>query len=164
MNPITPCLWFDRESLAAAKYYVSIFKKESRILSLSYYGKEGHEVHGMPEGTVLTVEFRIQGQRFTALNGGPRFKFNESISFQVFCADQKELDYYWKRLSQGGDPQAQACGWLKDKFGVSWQIVPREMTRWMSSKDKRRTERVMKALLPMKKPDIKALKKAYAGK
>lgn len=149
MQKIIPCLWFDREALEAVKYYLSIFKN-SRVLSVTHYGKEGHEIHGMPEGSVLTVEFQLNGQRFTALNGGPFFKFNEAVSFQVYCKGQKELDYYWNKLSRDGDPKAQACGWLKDKFGVSWQVVPREMKRWVASKDKRRTERLMKALFPMK--------------
>jgi predicted 3-demethylubiquinone-9 3-methyltransferase (glyoxalase superfamily) len=163
MLKITPFLWFDNQAEEAAKFYASIFKN-SRVLSVSRYGKEGHDIHGMPEGTILTVEFQLNGQRFTALNGGPQFKFNQSISFQVFCDNQKELDHYWKKLSPGGDPKAQACGWLKDKFGLSWQVVPREMKRWVSSKDKRRMERLMKALLPMKKLDIQKLKRAYAGK
>ena len=106
---ITPCLWFDRQALEAAKFYVSTFKKGSRVLDVSYYGKEGREVHGMPEGTVLVAEFSLRGQRFTALNGGPLFKLNESISFQVHCKDQKELDYFWGKLSKGGDPRARQC-------------------------------------------------------
>ncbi len=160
---ITNCLWFDRQALEAAKFYVSIFRKGSKITDVSYYGKEGREVHGMPEGTVLVAEFILRGQTFTALNGGPLFKFNESISLQVHCDDQKELDYFWGRLSKGGDPKAQQCGWLKDKFGVSWQIVPRDMKKWMSGRDPQRAGRVMKAFLPMKKLVIKTLQKAYEG-
>lgn len=164
MQRITNCLWFDRQALEAAKFYISIFKKGSRILDVSYYGKEGHEVHGMPEGTVLVVEFSLGGQRFTALNGGPLFKFNESISLQVHCRTQKEIDHFWDKLSKGGDPKARQCGWLKDRYGLSWQIVPEAMKRWMSGKDPRAAGRVMKALLPMKKLDIAVLKKAYRGK
>ena len=164
MNKITNCLWFDKQALEAAKFYVSVFKKGSKILDVSYYGKEGREVHGMPEGTVLVAEFSLRGQRFTALNGGPLFKFTEAISLQVHCKDQKEIDHFWKKLAQGGDPKAQQCGWLKDKYGVSWQIVPAAMKKWMSDKDPRRADRVMKAFLPMKKLDIKTIQKAYEGR
>ena len=163
MKKITPCLWFNGKAEEAVKFYRSVFKK-SKILSVSRYGKEGHEIHGMPEGAVLTMEFELNGSRFTALNAGPEFQFNEAISFQVHCEDPKELDYYWEKLTQGADPKAQQCGWLKDKFGVSWQVVPGPMKKWVGSKDKRRTERVMKALFPMKKLDWKALERAYQGK
>lgn len=160
---IAPCLWFDNQAEEAAKFYTSIFDNSS-IGKISYYGKEGHEVHGQPEGKVLTVEFTLRGQPFTALNGGPHFKFNEAVSFQVYCDTQKELDYYWEKLSKGGKPEAQQCGWLKDKYGLSWQIVPSMLGKLMSSSDKAASGRVMNALLQMKKLDIAALQKAYDGK
>ena len=124
MQKITSNLWFDREAEEAAKYYVSIFK-DSSIKRITHYGKEGFEIHGMREGTVMTVEFILAGQTFVALNGGPHFKFNEAISFIVNCEPQEEVDYFWDTLSDGGDKNAQQCGWLKDKFGVSWQVVPK---------------------------------------
>ncbi len=161
---ITNCLWFDRQALEAAKFYVSIFRKGSKILDVSYYGKEGREVHGMPEGTVLVAEFSLRGQHFTALNGGPLFKFNESISFQVHCEDQKEIDQFWEKLSKGGDPKARQCGWLKDKYGLSWQVVPSILGKLMSGSDSIKSGRVMKAMLQMGKLDIEVLKKAYRGK
>jgi len=164
MKKIAPCLWFEKDALEAAKFYVSVFRKRSRIKDIARYGKEGFEVHGMPEGTVMTVDFEIDGQPFTALNGGPIFKFNEAVSLQVFCKDQKEMDHFWNKLSKGGDPKAQQCGWLKDRYGLSWQIVPKVMARMMRTKDKKRFDRVMKVLLPMKKLDLKALQRAYEGK
>jgi predicted 3-demethylubiquinone-9 3-methyltransferase (glyoxalase superfamily) len=160
MQKITPCLWFDSNAEEAANFYTSIFKN-SRIGKISRYGKEGYEIHRKPEGTVLTVEFELNGQRFTALNGGPAFKFNEAISFQVHCKSQNEVDYYWEKLSQGGDEKAQQCGWLKDKYGVSWQIVPTVLGEMMQDKNAEKSGRVMKALLQMKKLDIKTLKQAY---
>jgi predicted 3-demethylubiquinone-9 3-methyltransferase (glyoxalase superfamily) len=160
MKKITPCLWFDSNAEEAAQFYVSIFKN-SKIGKISRYGKEGHEIHGRPEGSVLTVEFELNGQTFTALNGGPVFTFNEAISFQVHCESQQELDYYWEELSEGGDEQAQQCGWLKDKYGVSWQIVPSVLGEMLQDKNTEKAERVMKALLQMKKLDIKTLQQAY---
>ena len=118
IQKITPCLWFDAQAEEAAKFYTSIFKN-SKIVSMTRYGEAGHEVHGRPAGTVMTVAFELDGHAFTALNGGPLFKFNEAISFQVSCKTQEELDYYWEKLSEGGDAKAQQCGWLKDKYGVS---------------------------------------------
>ncbi len=161
MQKITPCLWFDNQAEEAAKFYASIFKK-SKIGNITRYGKAGFEIHGRPAGTVLTVEFQLEGQEFVALNGGPVFKFNEAISFQVHCKTQEEIDYYWEKLSEGGDEKAQQCGWLKDKFGLSWQIVPTVLAKMLRDKDARRSERVMKALLQMKKLEIKTLKQAYA--
>jgi predicted 3-demethylubiquinone-9 3-methyltransferase (glyoxalase superfamily) len=152
---ITPCLWFDNQAEEAARYYTSIFNN-SKIETVNYYGKEGFEIHGQKEGTVLTVDFKINGQSFTAMNGGPLFKFNESISFQVFCETQKEIDDYWLKLTDGGEEVE--CGWLKDKYGVSWQIVPSILTKLLS--DPTKSERVMKALLQMKKFDIKKLEQA----
>jgi predicted 3-demethylubiquinone-9 3-methyltransferase (glyoxalase superfamily) len=160
MQKITPCLWFDSNAEEAAKFYTAIFKN-SKIGRISRYGKEGYEIHGRPEGSVLTVEFELDGQTFTALNGGPVFKFNEAVSFQVPCESQSEVDYYWEKLSQGGDEKAQQCGWLKDKYGVSWQIVPVVLTEMLQDKKTEKSERVMKALLQMKKLDIKTLEQAY---
>jgi predicted 3-demethylubiquinone-9 3-methyltransferase (glyoxalase superfamily) len=159
---IAPCLWFDSEGEEAAKFYTGIFEN-SRIGRISRYGEVGREVHGRPSGSVMTVEFELDGQRFTALNGGPVFKFNEAISFQVNCETQKEVDYYWEKLSAGGDPQAQQCGWLKDKFGVSWQVVPTILADLMTDRDTARAGRAMAALLKMKKLDIEGLKRAGEG-
>ena len=162
MQKITPNLWFDTQAEDAAKYYTSIFKN-SKIGRVSYYGKEGKEIHGMAEGTVMVVEFYLGDQLFTALNGGPHFKFSEAISFIVNCEDQQEIDYYWQKLSQGGDEKAQMCGWLKDKFGLSWQIVPVMLADVYTNGETEKSQRVMSAMLKMKKIDIAALKKAYEG-
>ena len=159
MQEITPCLWFDSNAEEAVNFYASVFKK-SKIGKISRYGEEGYEIHGKPAGTVLTVEFELNGQTFTALNGGPVFKFNEAISFQVSCKSQKEVDYYWEKLSEGGEKGQ--CGWLKDKYGVSWQIVPTVLGEMLQDKVTKKSERVMKALLQMEKLDIKKLKQAYA--
>lgn len=161
MKQITPCLWFDSNAEEAVNFYVSIFKK-SRIRKVARYGEAGHEIHGRTAGTILTIEFELNGQTFTALNGGPHFKFNEAISLQVYCDTQEEIDHYWDKLSAGGDAGAQQCGWLKDKFGVSWQIVPVILGDMMTDKDARASNRVMSALLKMKKLDIAELKKAAA--
>jgi len=139
MQKITPCLWFDDKAEEAAKFYTSIFKN-SKIGDVTYYGKEGYEIHGRKEGSVLTTEFEIEGQKFVALNGGPIFKFNEAISFQVHCNTQEEVDFYWEKLSEGGDENAQQCGWLKDKYGVSWQIVPISMIKMLKDKDVEKSE------------------------
>jgi predicted 3-demethylubiquinone-9 3-methyltransferase (glyoxalase superfamily) len=154
-NQITPCLWFDNQAEDAAIFYTSVFKN-SEIETISRYGKEGYEIHGQKEGSVLTVAFRINGQSFVALNGGPVFKFNESISFQVFCETQEEIDLYWSKLTDGGEESQ--CGWLKDKYGISWQIIPAILSELMS--DPSRSDRVMKAFLQMKKFDIKKLLEA----
>ncbi|NVO11278.1 MAG: VOC family protein [Bacteroidales bacterium] len=151
-NQITPCLWFDTQAEEAANFYTSIFKN-SKIESISRYGKEGFEIHGQKEGTVLTVAFQINGQPFTALNGGPIFKFTEAVSFQVFCDTQEEIDNYWNKLTDGGEESQ--CGWLKDKFGVSWQIVPSILPELMS--DPARAGRVVNAFMQMKKFDIQKL-------
>ena len=124
IQKIIPFMWFDKQAVEAAKFYVSIFKN-SKIGEVTRYGKEGYEFHKMEEGTVMTVDFDIEGQKLVALNGGPMFKFNEAISFQVLCETQEEVDYYWRNDSEGGDEKAQQCGWLKDKYGVSWQTYPR---------------------------------------
>jgi predicted 3-demethylubiquinone-9 3-methyltransferase (glyoxalase superfamily) len=160
MQKITPCLWFDDKAEDAVNSYTSIFKN-SKIRKISRYGKEGYEIHGKPAGSVMTIEFELHGQAFTALNGGPMFTFTEAISFQVSCESQEEVDYYWEKLSEGGDEKAQQCGWLKDKYGVSWQIVPTVLGEMLQSKDAAKLERVMKALLQMKRIDIKGLRQAY---
>jgi len=159
---ITPCLWFDDQAEEAARFYTSIFRN-SRIKRIARYGKEGYEIHGRPEGTVMIVEFEIEGQTFTALNGGPLFKFNEAISFRVNCDTQEELDYYWGRLSEGGDEKAQQCGWLKDKYGISWQIIPKVMGELLADACSEKSQRAMKAMLQMKKIDIETIKRAYEG-
>jgi predicted 3-demethylubiquinone-9 3-methyltransferase (glyoxalase superfamily) len=163
MQKISSCLWFDDQGEEAAKFYTSIFK-DSKMGDVTRYGKEGYEIHGREEGTVMTVEFEIEGQKFLALNGGPIFKFNEAISFQVYCETQEEVDYYWEKLSEGGDEKAQQCGWLKDKYGVSWQIVPTILIKMLKDKDSEKSQRVMKAMLQMHKLDISILKKAYEEK
>jgi predicted 3-demethylubiquinone-9 3-methyltransferase (glyoxalase superfamily) len=163
MSQITPCLRFDSNAEEAAKFYTSIFKN-SKIGNVSRYGEEGSEVHGKPAGTVLTIEFELNGQAYIALNGGPIFQFTEAVSFMVNCETQEELDYYWDNLSAGGDPKAQQCGWLKDKYGLSWQIVPASLSKWMQDKDPARTGRVMKALMQMTKLDINKLQQAYDQK
>ncbi len=163
MQKITPCLWFDSNAEEAVNFYASIFK-DSKIGKISRYGEAGYEIHGKPAGTVLTMEFELNGQPFTALNGGPIFKFNEAISFQVSCETQEEVDYYWEKLSEGGDEKAQQCGWLKDKCGLSWQIVPTALGKMLADKDANKTDRVMTALLKMKKIDLERLKEAYNQK
>jgi predicted 3-demethylubiquinone-9 3-methyltransferase (glyoxalase superfamily) len=157
---IMPCLWFDNQGEAAAKHYVSIFKN-SKIGRISRYGKEGKEIHGRDAGTVMTVEFELEGQKFLALNGGPQFKFSEAVSFQVFCDTQAEIDYFWDKLSDGGSEGP--CGWLKDKFGLSWQVVPSSVPEMLEEGTSDQGQRVMKALLQMRKLDIAALQRAYAG-
>ena len=163
MQKISPCLWFDDQGEEAAKFYTSIFQ-DSKIGDVTRYGKEGYEIHGREEGTVMTVEFEIEGQKFLVLNGGPIFKFNEAISFQVYCETQEEVDYYWEKLSEGGDEKAQQCGWLKDKYGVSWQIVPTILIKMLKDNDSEKSQKVMKAMLQMHKLDISTLKKAYEEK
>ena len=162
-QPITPCLWFDNQAEEAARYYTGIFKN-SKIGRISRYGEAGREVHGQKPGTVMTIEFELNGQPFTALNGGPIFKFNEAISFQIMCQTQEEIDHYWNKLSEGGDKEAQQCGWLKDKYGLSWQVVPTVLAEMMSDPDKEKSGRAMEAMLQMKKLDIAELKRAYEGK
>jgi predicted 3-demethylubiquinone-9 3-methyltransferase (glyoxalase superfamily) len=162
LQKITPCLWFDDQAEEAAKFYTSIFRN-SKVLNITRYGEAGHEIHGRAAGTVMTVAFELEGQSFTALNGGPLFKFNEAISFQINCETQKEVDYYWEKLSKGGDKKAQQCGWLKDKYGVSWQVVPTAMIEMFNNPGSEKSERAMTALLQMKKLDIAKLKKAYDG-
>jgi len=157
MQKITPFLWFNNEAEEAANFYTSIFSN-SKILNVSRYSDSGSRASHQPKGSVMTVAFQIEGQNFTAINGGPAFKFTEAVSFVINCETQKEIDFYWDRLSEGGDPRAQQCGWLKDKYGLSWQIVPSTLGQLMT--DPSKSERVMNALLQMKKPDIKALQEA----
>ena len=162
VRAIAPCLWFDNQAEEAAKYYTGIFKN-SKISKISRYGKEGQEIHGQAPGTVMTVAFELDGHKFTALNGGPVFKFNEAISFQVHCETQEEVDYYWEKLSAGGDKEAQQCGWLKDRYGVSWQVVPVALIDMVGDAESAKSQRAMKAMLQMKKIDIAALRRAYDG-
>jgi predicted 3-demethylubiquinone-9 3-methyltransferase (glyoxalase superfamily) len=162
MKPIAPCLWFDDQAEEAAKFYTSIFPN-SKTGHIDRYGEAGKEIHQKPVGSVMAIEFELNGQGFTGLNGGPMFQFTEAISFQVGCETQEEVDHYWSKLSEGGDPNAQQCGWLKDKFGVSWQIVPNVLHQLLRDKDPAKSQRVMTALLQMKKLEIDALKKAHAG-
>ena len=163
INPrITPCLWFDDQAEDAAEHYVAIFPN-SRILRLSRYGEAGREVHGRPAGSVMTVDFELDGQTLTALNGGPAFTFNEAISLQVNCETQEEIDFYWDKLSEGGDENAQVCGWLKDRYGVSWQVVPSVLAELVSDPNSEKGQRAMEAMLRMKKMDIAELERAYAG-
>lgn len=162
VQKLTPNLWFDDQAEEAAQFYVSVFP-DSKILSVSRYGEAGFEIHGKPAGTAMTVDFEIAGMHFVGLNGGPQFRFNESISFIIDCADQAEVDHYWDALTQGGDPEAQQCGWLKDRFGVSWQVVPTILGELMSDPDPAVAERVMTAFLPMKKLVIADLVNAARG-
>jgi predicted 3-demethylubiquinone-9 3-methyltransferase (glyoxalase superfamily) len=161
MQRITPFLWFNDNAEEAVKFYTSIFKK-SKIGKIARYDEAGEKVAGRPAGSVMTIEFEIEGQDFIALNGGPHFKFNEAVSFVVSCKTQTEVDYYWNKLSAGG--KEVQCGWLKDKFGLSWQIVPTILGELMSDKDPVKSQRVMEAMLKMVKLDINKLKAAYAGK
>ena len=161
MQKITPFLWFDGKAEEAARFYCSIFKN-SKLGTVARYGEAGADVSGQPKATVMTVDFRLNGQEFIALNGGPIFKFTEAISFVVNCKTQKEVDYYWEKLSKGG--KKSQCGWLKDKFGVSWQVVPTGIGQLFGGKNPKKSERAMKAMLKMSKLDIDALKKAYEGK
>ena len=162
IQKITPCLWFDDRAEEAAEFYIGIFPN-SKIVTISHYGEAGKEIHGKPVGSVLMVAFELDGQTFTTLNGGPNFKFNEAISFQVDCEDQAEVNYFWEKLSMGGDPAAQQCGWLKDKYGVSWQIVPKVMLKMLNDADGSKSQRAMTAMMKMKKLNIDELKRAYAG-
>ena len=162
MQKFIPCLWFDNQAEEAAAFYTSIFAN-SKIISISRYGEAGYEVHGRPAGPVMTVAFELDGQAFTALNGGQVFTFNEAVSLQIMCETQKEVDYYWDKLSADGDKKAQQCGWLKDKFGLSWQVVPAILIELLNNPDPAKSQRTMTAMLQMKKIDIDELKRAYDG-
>jgi predicted 3-demethylubiquinone-9 3-methyltransferase (glyoxalase superfamily) len=159
---ITSCLWYDKEAEEAATLYCSVFKN-SKMGKITRYGREGFEIHGQPEGKVMTVDFELEGSKFVALNGGPIFKFNESVSFQIQCETQDEIDYYWSKLTADGGRESQ-CGWLKDKFGLSWQVTPVALIEMLTGPDAAGAQRVTKAFLQMQKFDIAALKRAYAGR
>jgi predicted 3-demethylubiquinone-9 3-methyltransferase (glyoxalase superfamily) len=161
MQKITPFLWFNDKAEEAVKFYVSIFKN-SKVLSITRYDKAGANASGRPKGSVMTLKFRLEGQEFVALNGGPHFKFTEAISFVVNCRTQQEVDKFWKKLSAGG--KKRQCGWLKDKYGLSWQIVPKVLIEMLNDKNARKSQRVMQAMLQMTKIDIKSLKRAYNQK
>lgn len=156
MQKITACLWFDGQAEEAAEFYISVFGS-GRIIDKAYYGKAGPG----PEGTVMAVRFEVNGQEFTGLNGGPEFHFTEAVSFQVSCKDQEETDYFWNRLTEGGEEVT--CGWLKDRFGLSWQVVPDRLLELVGDPDPERAERAMQAMLEMKRIDIEAVEKAAAG-
>jgi predicted 3-demethylubiquinone-9 3-methyltransferase (glyoxalase superfamily) len=161
MQKITPFLWFDKQAEEAAKFYTSIFK-DSKIGRILRYSGEAAKATARPTGSVLTIEFELEGQKFTALNGGPQFKFNESVSFVVNCETQEEVDYFWEKLTAGGG-QESACGWLKDKFGLSWQVTPTVLIEMLHDKDPNKSERVMNAMMQMQKIDVEKLKAAYAA-
>jgi predicted 3-demethylubiquinone-9 3-methyltransferase (glyoxalase superfamily) len=162
IRPITPCLWFDSQAEEAARLYTGIFPN-SKITQVLRYGEAGHDIHGQPAGKVMTVSFELDGQPYTALNGGPHFKFNEAISLQVLCETQQDVDYYWEKLSAGGDPKAQQCGWLKDRFGLSWQVTPTALIDMLADPDRMKSQRAMEAMLKMEKFDIAALERVYEG-
>ena len=159
---ITPCLWFDNQAEQAANFYISLFSN-SKVTKVSRYSEVGKEIHKMKPGTVMTVAFELDGQTVTALNGGPLFRFNEAVSLMINCDTQQEIDHFWTALSADGDPKAQQCGWLKDKFGLSWQVVPRMLPELLTDPDSQKSARAMQAVLSMKKLDIAALKRAAAG-
>ena len=162
IQKITSCLWFDNNAEEAVKFYTSVFKN-SKTGRVNRYGREGFEIHGKKEGTVMTIEFWLENQAFLALNGGPQFKFSEAISFIVNCETQDEIDYYWKKLCEGMDENAGECGWLKDKFGLSWQIVPSKLVDMLTDSHSDKLQNLMKVLLQMKKLDIAVLEKAFSS-
>jgi predicted 3-demethylubiquinone-9 3-methyltransferase (glyoxalase superfamily) len=162
VSKIVPCLWFDHEGEEAARYYCKVFP-DSRITQIARYGEVGQEIHGGKPGSVMTVAFELAGQAFTALNGGPVFKFTEALSLQVMCDSQQEVDHYWSALSAGGDPAAQQCGWVKDRWGLSWQVVPKQLLDWILDPDRAAAERTFAAMLQMKKLDLETLRCAHAG-
>lgn len=164
MQKITPFLWFDHEAEEAAKFYVSVFQEaglEAKIISVTRYPKSAEEASGKPAGSVMTVMYELAGQQFTAINGGEPFKLSEAVSFVINCKNQAEVDYFWEKLSQGGDEKAQACGWLKDKFGLSWQITPQILTKYIEDPDPKKVDQVMAAMLKMKKIEIDKIQEAY---
>jgi predicted 3-demethylubiquinone-9 3-methyltransferase (glyoxalase superfamily) len=160
MQKITPFLWFDSQAEEAVNFYLSVFKN-SRVGNITRYDAEVAKVSGRPEGSVMTIDFQLEGQDFIALNGGPQFKFTEAVSFSIDCKTQEEVDEFWTKLSEGGEEGP--CGWLKDKFGLSWQVVPTVLTEMLQDKDAEKARRVMQAMLKMKKLDIAALQQAYEG-
>ena len=163
IEQISPCLWFDGQAEDAARFYISVFKK-GKITQISRYPAVGQEVHKHAAGSVMTVEFELNGLPFLGLNGGPDFKFSEAVSMMILCDTQADVDYYWDKLSAGGDPSVQACGWLKDKFGLSWQVVPKGLMKMWKDHKSPATERAFAAMMNMKKLDIAALRAAYKGK
>lgn len=160
MQRLIPCLWFDDQAEEAATFYVSIFKN-AKLGSITHYGEAGAEVSGRPKGSVMTVAFEIEGQEFLALNGGPIFKFTEAVSLMVKCTSRAEIDEMWEKLSAGGETGQ--CGWLKDKYGLSWQIVVPGWDEMLRDKDPKKSERVMAAILQMTKPDMQRIQQAYEG-
>lgn len=163
VQTITPCLRFDTNGEAAVNFYISIFPN-SKIVAISRYGEASKEFHGRKPGSVLTITFELDGQSFTALNGGPDFQFSAAVSFQINCYTQGEVDHYWQKLSAGGDSTAQQCGWLRDKFGLSWQVVPTVLPKMLTDPNAAKSGRAMAAMMGMKKFDIAALQKAFDGK
>jgi predicted 3-demethylubiquinone-9 3-methyltransferase (glyoxalase superfamily) len=159
LQKITPFLWFDNQAEEAAKFYTGIFRNSS-IKTVTHYGEAGKEIQGRPPGSVMTVAFELEGESFTAINGGPVFTFSPAISFVINCETQEEIDYYWDKLTAGGDPRAQQCGWLADRYGLSWQVVPQLLSELMADADREQADRVMSAMLQMKKIDIETLKRA----
>lgn len=160
VGPITPCLWFDTRAEDAVKFYCGIFEN-SRVTHVAQFPDTGKDIHGKDAGTVMTVAFEIDGQKFLALNGGPQFKFDQAVSFILYCETQKEIDYFWTKLTDGG--QESQCGWLKDKFGLFWQVAPAALPKMMTDPDAKKTARVMDAFMKMKKLDVAAIERAYAG-
>ncbi len=161
IKKLTSCLWFDGNAEEAAKFYVSVFKS-GKLGRISHYPNEGQDVHLQPEGRVLVVEFELDGQQFLGLNGGPQFKFTEAVSFIIACDTQQEIDYYWEKLTADGGQPSQ-CGWLKDKYGLSWQVAPSKIGDWLTDPDKKKSARVFAAIMPMGKIDLATLEKAYNG-
>lgn len=159
---ITTHLWFDHQAEEAVNFYVSVFGEDSGIDAVTHFSDEGKEIHGKDAGTVMTVDFRLRGQSFIALNGGPHFKFNEAISLLITCENQDEINHFWEKLS--ADPKAEQCGWLKDKFGLSWQVVPEGMNYMLTDDDPEKVRRAMRAMLQMKKINIEKLKEAFESK
>ncbi|WP_243039389.1 VOC family protein [Dyella sedimenti] len=159
---ITPFLWFDRQAEEAVAFYVSVFE-HSRILATTRFTASSAAASGQPEGSVMTIDFELDGQRFAALNGGPQFRFNEAVSLVVNCRSQEEIDYYWDRLGTGGDERARQCGWLKDRYGLSWQVVPEELTGLLTDGDAGKAARVVDAIMRMQKLDLAELRRAAAG-
>ncbi|MBT2571813.1 VOC family protein [Planococcus sp. ISL-110] len=162
LQKITVNFWFDMNAEEAVEFYTSVFKN-SKVMRTTYYSGAGKEINGIDAGKVMTIEFQIEGQDFLALNGGPAFQYNEAISFIINCESQEEVDYYWNKLTEGGDEKAQVCGWLKDRFGISWQVVPVELNDMLVDAETEKMERVTNALLQMKKLDLNALRQAYEG-
>ena len=160
MNQITPFLWFDNNAEEAVNFYTSVFKN-SKIGSMTRYDEAAAKATGRANGSLMTAVFQLNGQDFIALNGGPQFKFTEAVSFVINCENQKEVNYYWEKLTNGGDARAQQCGWLKDKFGLSWQVVPTILSKLLADKNAKKSQKVMMAMLQMKKIDIAVLEKAY---